>query len=63
MVLCKPLTYLILPIIHRFSQMEDFQIYEKYCQNKPRSESLWRQCSDAAFFQVTIKYFSLVNQI
>ncbi|XP_018102664.1 guanine nucleotide exchange factor DBS isoform X4 [Xenopus laevis] len=32
-------------------RMEDFQIYEKYCQNKPRSESLWRQCSDAAFFQ------------
>uniref|UniRef100_A0A2K6TLI3 Guanine nucleotide exchange factor DBS n=1 Tax=Saimiri boliviensis boliviensis TaxID=39432 RepID=A0A2K6TLI3_SAIBB len=29
----------------------DFQIYEKYCQNKPRSESLWRQCSDCAFFQ------------
>uniref|UniRef100_A0A668AA24 MCF.2 cell line derived transforming sequence like n=1 Tax=Myripristis murdjan TaxID=586833 RepID=A0A668AA24_9TELE len=26
-------------------------IYEKYCQNKPRSESLWRQCSDCAFFQ------------
>ncbi|XP_044139963.1 guanine nucleotide exchange factor DBS isoform X6 [Bufo gargarizans] len=32
-------------------RMEDFQIYEKYCQNKPRSESLWRQCSDAVFFQ------------
>ncbi|XP_051473593.1 guanine nucleotide exchange factor DBS isoform X10 [Apus apus] len=32
-------------------QMEDFQIYEKYCQNKPRSESLWRQFSDSAFFQ------------
>ncbi|XP_075056133.1 guanine nucleotide exchange factor DBS isoform X3 [Mixophyes fleayi] len=32
-------------------RMEDLQIYEKYCQNKPRSESLWRQCSDAAFFQ------------
>ncbi|XP_030057383.1 guanine nucleotide exchange factor DBS isoform X2 [Microcaecilia unicolor] len=32
-------------------RMEDFQIYEKYCQNKPRSESLWRQYSDAAFFQ------------
>uniref|UniRef100_A0A8C7TFZ4 MCF.2 cell line derived transforming sequence like n=1 Tax=Oncorhynchus mykiss TaxID=8022 RepID=A0A8C7TFZ4_ONCMY len=27
------------------------QIYEKYCQNKPRSESLWRQCSDCSFFQ------------
>ncbi|KFV07085.1 Guanine nucleotide exchange factor DBS, partial [Tauraco erythrolophus] len=32
-------------------QMEDFQIYEKYCQNKPRSESLWRQFSDCVFFQ------------
>jgi hypothetical protein len=34
--------------------MEDFQIYEKYCQNKPRSESLWRQCSDCPFFQVRL---------
>lgn len=33
-------------------QMKDLQIYEAYCQNKPRSESLWRQCSDCAFFQV-----------
>uniref|UniRef100_A0A287CUT1 MCF.2 cell line derived transforming sequence like n=1 Tax=Ictidomys tridecemlineatus TaxID=43179 RepID=A0A287CUT1_ICTTR len=32
-------------------RMEDFQIYEKYCQNKPRSESLWRQCSTCPFFQ------------
>lgn len=32
--------------------MKDLQIYEAYCQNKPRSESLWRQCSDCAFFQV-----------
>ncbi|MBN3315146.1 MCF2L factor, partial [Atractosteus spatula] len=32
-------------------RMKDLQIYEKYCQNKPRSESLWRQCSDCAFFQ------------
>ncbi|KAJ8409457.1 hypothetical protein AAFF_G00228580 [Aldrovandia affinis] len=30
---------------------EDLQIYEKYCQNKPRSEALWRQCGDSAFFQ------------
>uniref|UniRef100_A0A8D2IYR9 MCF.2 cell line derived transforming sequence n=1 Tax=Varanus komodoensis TaxID=61221 RepID=A0A8D2IYR9_VARKO len=30
---------------------EDFQMYEKYCQNKPRSESLWRQCAESAFFQ------------
>ncbi|XP_063793486.1 proto-oncogene DBL isoform X2 [Pseudophryne corroboree] len=28
-----------------------FQMYEKYCQNKPRSDSLWRQFSDSAFFQ------------
>ncbi|XP_058526556.1 guanine nucleotide exchange factor DBS isoform X3 [Ochotona princeps] len=32
-------------------RMEEFQVYEKYCQNKPRSESLWRQCSDCPFFQ------------
>uniref|UniRef100_A0A8C7YP69 Mcf.2 cell line derived transforming sequence-like b n=1 Tax=Oryzias sinensis TaxID=183150 RepID=A0A8C7YP69_9TELE len=31
-------------------RMTDLQIYEKYCHNKPRSESLWRQCSDCAFF-------------
>uniref|UniRef100_A0A8C5M2H6 MCF.2 cell line derived transforming sequence-like 2 n=1 Tax=Leptobrachium leishanense TaxID=445787 RepID=A0A8C5M2H6_9ANUR len=30
---------------------EDLQIYEKYCQNKPRSESLWRQCGESIFFQ------------
>ncbi|XP_041111919.1 proto-oncogene DBL-like isoform X2 [Polyodon spathula] len=30
---------------------ENFQMYEQYCQNKPRSESLWRQFSDCAFFQ------------
>ncbi|XP_053930819.1 probable guanine nucleotide exchange factor MCF2L2 isoform X5 [Cuculus canorus] len=30
---------------------EDLQIYEKYCQNKPRSEALWRQCGDSSFFQ------------
>ncbi|XP_074550713.1 guanine nucleotide exchange factor DBS-like isoform X1 [Halichoeres trimaculatus] len=33
------------------ARMTDLQIYEKYCHNKPRSESLWRQCSDCAFFQ------------
>ncbi|TSM60528.1 Guanine nucleotide exchange factor DBS [Bagarius yarrelli] len=37
-------------------RMGDLQIYEKYCHNKPRSESLWRQCSDCAFFQEMIKY-------
>ncbi|XP_063057913.1 guanine nucleotide exchange factor DBS isoform X6 [Engraulis encrasicolus] len=30
---------------------EELQIYEKYCQNKPRSEALWRQCADSLFFQ------------
>uniref|UniRef100_A0A8C7UIV3 MCF.2 cell line derived transforming sequence a n=1 Tax=Oncorhynchus mykiss TaxID=8022 RepID=A0A8C7UIV3_ONCMY len=30
---------------------ENFQVYECYCQNKSRSESLWRQFSDCAFFQ------------
>lgn len=33
-------------------QKENFQVYECYCQNKPRSESLWKQFSDCAFFQV-----------
>ncbi|XP_051998642.1 guanine nucleotide exchange factor DBS-like [Xyrauchen texanus] len=31
--------------------MGELQIYEKYCHNKPRSESLWRQCLDCPFFQ------------
>ncbi|XP_029020159.1 proto-oncogene DBL isoform X2 [Betta splendens] len=30
---------------------ESFQMYECYCQNKPRSEALWRQFSDCVFFQ------------
>ncbi|KAJ8407217.1 hypothetical protein AAFF_G00288930 [Aldrovandia affinis] len=30
---------------------DHFQLYERYCQNKPRSESLWRQYSECAFFQ------------
>ncbi|XP_051876970.1 proto-oncogene DBL isoform X2 [Pristis pectinata] len=30
---------------------ENFQMYVKYCQNKPRSEDLWRRCSDCPFFQ------------
>ncbi|XP_067896258.1 guanine nucleotide exchange factor DBS isoform X4 [Heterodontus francisci] len=37
-------------------RMEDLQIYECYCRNKPRSESLWRQCSDCIFFQELLKY-------
>ncbi|XP_070096581.1 guanine nucleotide exchange factor DBS isoform X14 [Equus caballus] len=32
-------------------RLEEFQMYEKYCQNKPRSESVWRQCADCPFFQ------------
>ncbi|XP_060783764.1 proto-oncogene DBL isoform X2 [Neoarius graeffei] len=30
---------------------ETFQVYECYCQNKPRSEALWKQFSDCAFFR------------
>nr|XP_044996201.1 proto-oncogene DBL isoform X4 [Jaculus jaculus] len=30
---------------------DDFQIYAKYCQNKPRSEMVWRKYSECAFFQ------------
>uniref|UniRef100_A0A8C9T9N8 MCF.2 cell line derived transforming sequence n=1 Tax=Scleropages formosus TaxID=113540 RepID=A0A8C9T9N8_SCLFO len=30
---------------------ENFQVYKRYCQNKPRSEALWRQCCDCPFFQ------------
>ncbi|XP_029286319.1 guanine nucleotide exchange factor DBS isoform X1 [Cottoperca gobio] len=30
---------------------EELQVYEKYCQNKPRSEVLWRHCGDSLFFQ------------
>ncbi|XP_061691197.1 proto-oncogene DBL isoform X2 [Syngnathoides biaculeatus] len=33
------------------SRKENFQMYERYCQNKPRSDALWRQVSDCAFFQ------------
>ncbi|CAL8365437.1 unnamed protein product [Lota lota] len=32
-------------------QKEKFQVYERYCQNKPLSELLWRQSSDSPFFQ------------
>ncbi|KAM8910409.1 proto-oncogene DBL isoform 2-T2 [Spinachia spinachia] len=28
-----------------------FQMYECYCQNKPRSDALWKQFSDCSFFQ------------
>uniref|UniRef100_A0A674A976 MCF.2 cell line derived transforming sequence a n=1 Tax=Salmo trutta TaxID=8032 RepID=A0A674A976_SALTR len=34
-----------------YFQKENFKVYACYCQNKPRSESLWRQYSDCAFFQ------------
>ncbi|KAK5858782.1 hypothetical protein PBY51_002897 [Eleginops maclovinus] len=30
---------------------EKFQVYKRYCQNKPHSELLWRQCSDSTFFK------------
>ncbi|XP_072869490.1 proto-oncogene DBL isoform X5 [Chlorocebus sabaeus] len=31
---------------------DDFQMYAKYCQNKPRSETIWRKYSECAFFQM-----------
>ncbi|XP_071193750.1 proto-oncogene DBL isoform X6 [Salvelinus alpinus] len=34
---------------------EKFQVYERYCQNKPHSELLWRQCSASLFFQACQK--------
>uniref|UniRef100_A0A8C9CIT4 MCF.2 cell line derived transforming sequence n=3 Tax=Phocoenidae TaxID=9740 RepID=A0A8C9CIT4_PHOSS len=30
---------------------DDFQMYAKYCQNKPRSEAIWKKYSECAFFQ------------
>uniref|UniRef100_A0A671UT09 MCF.2 cell line derived transforming sequence a n=1 Tax=Sparus aurata TaxID=8175 RepID=A0A671UT09_SPAAU len=42
---------------------ESFQMYECYCQNKPRSEALWRQFSDCSFFQVrSSRDFSFARQ-
>nr|KAF6360318.1 MCF.2 cell line derived transforming sequence [Myotis myotis] len=29
----------------------DFQMYAKYCQNKPSSEAIWKKYSECAFFQ------------
>uniref|UniRef100_A0A8C6R5M9 Mcf.2 transforming sequence n=1 Tax=Nannospalax galili TaxID=1026970 RepID=A0A8C6R5M9_NANGA len=30
---------------------DDFQMYAKYCQNKPQSEIIWRKYSECAFFR------------
>ncbi|XP_059942678.1 proto-oncogene DBL isoform X1 [Mesoplodon densirostris] len=30
---------------------DDFQMYAEYCQNKPRSEAIWKKYSECAFFQ------------
>ncbi|XP_055986158.1 proto-oncogene DBL isoform X2 [Sorex fumeus] len=30
---------------------DDFKIYAVYCQNKPRSEAVWKKFSECAFFQ------------
>ncbi|XP_073918787.1 proto-oncogene DBL isoform X3 [Castor canadensis] len=30
---------------------DDFHMYAKYCQNKPRSETVWKKYSECAFFQ------------
>uniref|UniRef100_A0ABI7WH88 MCF.2 cell line derived transforming sequence n=1 Tax=Felis catus TaxID=9685 RepID=A0ABI7WH88_FELCA len=35
---------------------DDFQMYAKYCQNKPRSEAIWKKYSECAFFQELLKY-------
>lgn len=43
-------------------QKESFQMYECYCQNKPRSEALWRQFSDCSFFQVSFPPFSSLSE-
>lgn len=63
---CRPLTDTLVwgiawignERLSRYSlpQKEELQIYEKYCQNKPRSEALWRQCGDSMFFQVTPEF-------
>ncbi|XP_016062710.1 PREDICTED: proto-oncogene DBL [Miniopterus natalensis] len=29
----------------------DFEMYAKYCQNKPKSEAVWKKYSECAFFQ------------
>lgn len=42
-------------------QKESFQMYECYCQNKPRSEALWRQFSDCAFFLVSPPFLGLLS--
>uniref|UniRef100_A0AAQ5Y0Z7 MCF.2 cell line derived transforming sequence a n=1 Tax=Amphiprion ocellaris TaxID=80972 RepID=A0AAQ5Y0Z7_AMPOC len=41
---------------------ESFQMYECYCQNKPRSDALWRQFSDCGFFQVRFAMISISCQ-
>ncbi|XP_049623433.1 proto-oncogene DBL [Suncus etruscus] len=30
---------------------DDFKMYAKYCQNKPKSEAVWKKFSECAFFQ------------
>ncbi|XP_054551508.1 proto-oncogene DBL isoform X2 [Talpa occidentalis] len=30
---------------------DDFQMYAKYCQNKPRSEVIWKKYSECSFFR------------
>lgn len=50
--LCEEMWYNVSKCTFVCEQKEKFQVYERYCQNKPRSELLWRQCSDSPFFQV-----------
>lgn len=48
-------------IVHLCVQKEKFQVYERYCQNKPRSELLWRQCSDSPFFKVVTYHICMIH--
>lgn len=49
--------------VHLCEQKEKFEVYERYCQNKPRSELLWRRCCDSPFFQVFYKLIILHNPL
>nr|KAF6493203.1 vestigial like family member 1 [Molossus molossus] len=39
-------------LIASMNKKADFQMYEKYCLNKPRSEAIWKKYSECAFFQI-----------
>lgn len=35
-------------------------MYANYCQNKPRSEAIWKKYSECAFFQVIIQVLDIL---